>query len=137
MTYNHNDFHPPFGRLRESDVSGVEVIDSAVSDVRAGEALVHEIYEAIKRSARPDGSNAMNTMLLITFDEHGGTYDHVAPPPATRRTTTHWARWASGSTGSDAACRRSPYRPTRAAGTIIHDEMHHAAVIATLSGCTD
>ena len=28
MTYNHNDFHPPFGRLRESDVSGVEVIDS-------------------------------------------------------------------------------------------------------------
>ena len=72
MTYNHNDFHPPFGRLRESDVSGVEVIDSAVSDVRAGEALVHEIYEAIKRSARPDGSNAMNTMLLITFDEHGG-----------------------------------------------------------------
>ena len=83
MMYNHNDFHPPFGRLRESDVDGVEVIDSAVSDVRAGEALVHEIYEAIKRSARPDGSNAMNTMLLITFDEHGGTYDHVAPPPAT------------------------------------------------------
>ena len=25
----------------------------------------------------------MNTALVITFDEHGGTYDHVPPPPAT------------------------------------------------------
>ena len=31
-----------------------------------------------------------------------------------RRTTTPRARWASGSIGSDAACPRSPSRPTRA-----------------------
>ena len=23
-----------------------------------------------------------DTALLVTFDEHGGTYDHVPPPPA-------------------------------------------------------
>ena len=28
------------------------------------------------------GSNAYNTLLLVNFDEHGGTYDHVPPPPA-------------------------------------------------------
>ena len=35
------------------------------------------------RARHRDGSNAVNTLLLITFDEHGGTYDHVAPPAAT------------------------------------------------------
>ncbi|WP_298943951.1 alkaline phosphatase family protein [uncultured Microbacterium sp.] len=34
-----------------------------------------------------DGSDAMNTALVITFDEHGGTYDHVAPPSTTPPTT--------------------------------------------------
>ena len=48
-----------------------------------GRGAVHEIYYAIKASATDGGSNALNTMLLITFDEHGGTYDHVAPPSAT------------------------------------------------------
>src|ERR1700691_3544332 len=28
------------------------------------------------------GSNYLNTLLLIAFDEAGGTYDHVPPPPA-------------------------------------------------------
>ena len=42
-----------------------------------------DVYDAIRASATADGSNAMNTLLLITFDEHGGTYDHVAPPTAT------------------------------------------------------
>jgi phospholipase C len=133
MTYNHNDFHPPFGRLRESDVDGVEVIDSAVSDVRAGEALVHEIYEAIKRSASPEGSNALNTMLLITFDEHGGTYDHVPPPPAT---PPHEQSEGEMGFRFDRLGCRVPAIAVSAytrAGTVIHDEMHHAAVIATLS----
>ena len=92
-------------------------LDSAVSDVRAGEKLVASVYDAIKASATADGSNAMNTLLLITFDEHGGTYDHVAPaerdaPDGGCRTR---ARWASRSIGSAAASPRSPCRRTRAA----------------------
>ena len=80
MVYNHNDFHPPFGVFRSSEFDGEMIVDSAVSDVRAGEKLVASVYEAIKHSDTADGSNAMNTLLLITFDEHGGTYDHVPPP---------------------------------------------------------
>lgn len=133
MTYNHNDFHPPFGKLKEEVVDGRPVIDSAVSDVRAGEALVHEIYEAIKHSKAPDGSNAMNTMFLITFDEHGGTYDHVPPPAAT---PPHDDSTGEMGFGFDRLGCRVPAIAVSAytrAGTVIHDEMHHAAVIATLS----
>lgn len=133
VAYNHNDFHPPFGTFRESEVDGQMVVDSAVSDVRAGEKLVADIYDAIRTSATPDGSNALNTLLLITFDEHGGTYDHVPPPPATPPVADD----DPGEMGFmfDRLGVRVPAIAVSAytrAGTIIHDEMHHAAVIATL-----
>jgi phospholipase C len=133
MTYNHNDFHPPFGKLRDEEVDGEEVIDSAISDVRAGEALVHAIYEAIKHSEATSGSNALNTMLLITFDEHGGTYDHVPPPEAT---PPHDDSTGEMGFGFDRLGCRVPAIAVSAytrAGTVVNDEMHHAAVIATLS----
>ncbi|QIG40780.1 hypothetical protein G5T42_15960 [Microbacterium sp. 4R-513] len=134
LVYNHNDFHPPFGKLRSSDVDGVVVIDSAVSDVRAGEKLVAGIYDAIRQSDSPKGSNAMNTLLLITFDEHGGTYDHVPPPAA----TPPHVDAPPGEMGFafDRLGVRVPAIAVSAytrAGTIIHDELHHGAVIATLS----
>lgn len=134
MIYNHNDFHPPVGKLKESDVDGQEVIDSAISDVRAGEALIHEIYSSVKASASPTGSNALNTLLLITFDEHGGCYDHVAPPTATPP-DDDGAAGEMGFTFDRLGCRVPAIAVSAytQAGTIVHDELHHAAVIATLS----
>jgi phospholipase C len=55
---NSNDDHPP-------------------ADVRAGQSLVLETYEALVKSP-----NWKDTLLVITYDEHGGFYDHVVPPPA-------------------------------------------------------
>jgi phospholipase C len=49
-----------------------------LNDVRKGEELVKRVYEAI-RASRYWG----NTMLIVTFDEHGGFFDHVPPPLAT------------------------------------------------------
>ncbi len=46
-----------------------------LNDIRDGEALVKRVYEAIRKSKFWE-----NTMLIITFDEHGGFYDHVSPP---------------------------------------------------------
>ncbi|KJL29966.1 alkaline phosphatase family protein [Microbacterium oxydans] len=134
MVYDHNDFHPPFGSVRASDVDGTEIFDSAISDVRAGDRLIHDIYEAVRTSASPKGSNAVNTLLLITFDEHGGCYDHVPPPSATKPTPDTGAG-EMGFTFDRLGCRVpaiavSAY--TRR-GTIIHDEMHHGSVTATLS----
>lgn len=134
LVYNHNDFHPPFGVYRSSEVDGRMIIDSAVSDVRAGEKLVASVYEAVKLSDSATGSNAMNTLLLITFDEHGGTYDHVPPPTATPPT----ADAEPGEMGFtfDRLGLRVPAIAVSAytkAGTILHEEMHHGAVIATLT----
>ncbi|MEI3844431.1 MULTISPECIES: alkaline phosphatase family protein [Microbacterium] len=133
MVYNHNDFHPPFGHLHASEVDGSEIINSAHSDVRAGDELIHDIYTAIKESKTPNGSNAVNTLLLITFDEHGGTYDHVAPPTATPPDDS--GKGEMGFEFDRLGCRVpaiavSAY--TRR-GTVINDEMHHGSVIATLN----
>ena len=51
-----NDQHPP-------------------SDIRAGEKLIADVYNAVVNSP-----NWEETLLVITYDEHGGCYDHVAPP---------------------------------------------------------
>lgn len=134
MVYNHNDMHPPFGVLRESpDGSGGEVIDGAVSDVRAGELLLHNIYSAVKASASPGGSNALNTMLLVTFDEHGGTYDHV-PPPETVPPVSD-TPGEMGFRFNRLGCRVPAIAISAytAKNTIINQEMHHASVISTLS----
>lgn len=138
MVYDHNDFHPPFGAAREGEFDGEEVFDSAISDVRAGDRLIHDIYEAVRTSASPTGSNAVNTLLLITFDEHGGCYDHVPPPTVTKPTKDAKAG-EMGFTFDRLGCRVpaiavSAY--TRR-GTIIHEEMHHGSVTATLSRLHD
>lgn len=44
-------------------------------DVVAGEKLIAEVYEALRHSPKWN-----TTALLLTYDEHGGFYDHVAPP---------------------------------------------------------
>lgn len=51
--------------------------DHPPSDVRAGQDLALTIYHAL--SAAPMWSK---TLLIITYDEHGGFYDHVTPPAA-------------------------------------------------------
>jgi phospholipase C len=61
---NHNDMHPP-----------VWINPIVHSSILAGELLVNRVYDAVRR-----GKDWERTLLLIVFDEHGGTYDHVPPP---------------------------------------------------------
>jgi len=42
----------------------------------AGEAYIATVYNAIRKNA----SLWKSTLLLVTYDEHGGIYDHVPPP---------------------------------------------------------
>jgi phospholipase C len=48
-----------------------------LDDVTRGEMLIKATYEAIRNSPRWNKS-----LLIITWDEHGGFYDHAVPPPA-------------------------------------------------------
>jgi phospholipase C len=44
-------------------------------NVALGEQLIHDVYYALRH-----GPGWNQTLLVITYDEHGGCYDHVAPP---------------------------------------------------------
>lgn len=45
-----------------------------LNDIRKGELLVKQVYESLRNSPY-----WAETMLIITFDEHGGFYDHQPP----------------------------------------------------------
>jgi phospholipase C len=48
-------------------------------DIQQGEVFIATVYNAIRNN--PDLWKS--TALLIVYDEHGGTYDHVPPPSCT------------------------------------------------------
>jgi phospholipase C len=76
MWHGHNDMHPPISAL----LHGLPW--DPPSSLLGGEALLAKVYGSIRTSSSSRGSNYLNTLLLVAFDEAGGTYDHVAPPPA-------------------------------------------------------
>jgi phospholipase C len=127
LLYGHNDMHPAFDALFPDTP-----IDPP-SSLLGGEALLAKIYNAIRMARSDSGSNAWNTLFLITFDEHGGTYDHVPPPvvPAPR------AGSALGQMGFNfqrsgvriPAIAVSAWIPAR---TVVTDEYRNTSVIATL-----
>ena len=133
MVFNHNDFHPPVGRPRGGEIDGHEVVNGAISDVRAGDALIHEVYMAIRNSTSERGSNYLNTTLLITFDEHGGTYDHVPPPAATPPDDS--GAGEMGFTFDRLGCRVPAVVVSAhtARGSVFSEPMHHGALAASLS----
>jgi phospholipase C len=55
-----NDDHPPF------------------ADMLSGQIFIKRIYDAL----RSNEALWLKTLLIITYDEHGGFYDHVIPPVA-------------------------------------------------------
>jgi phospholipase C len=46
-----------------------------IDDVTRGERLLKKVYESVRNSPVWNRS-----MLIVTYDEHGGFYDHVPPP---------------------------------------------------------
>jgi phospholipase C len=69
-----NDDHPPEG------------------DMHRGQLFLKRVYDALR------AKEAMwaGTLLIITYDEHGGFYDHVIPPIAEVRTRPMQARHHGG-----------------------------------------
>jgi phospholipase C len=66
-------------RFKDASILGGEANDDhPPSDVTAGQSLVLDVYNAL----RSNDAVWQKTLLVITYDEHGGIYDHVAPPAA-------------------------------------------------------
>jgi phospholipase C len=77
MFHPHTDMHP-HSVARLADDLRIPPPDTLLG----GEQLLAEVYGAVRTSETSGGSNWSNTALLVTFDEHGGTFDHVPPPSA-------------------------------------------------------
>jgi phospholipase C len=59
-----------FGTESESD-------EHPPTDIQRGQAFVSTVVNAVR-----NGPLWSDTVIFIVYDEHGGFYDHVAPPPA-------------------------------------------------------
>ena len=57
------------------DSQGHENDEHPPHDVRRGEQFLYEVWQAVST-----GREWHETLLIITYDEHGGCYDHVPPP---------------------------------------------------------
>lgn len=68
---------PQFSTVKDEDgtVLAKQNDQHPHSDVREGEQLIAAVYETLR-----DSDLWKKTLLVITYDEHGGGYDHVAPP---------------------------------------------------------
>jgi phospholipase C len=113
------------------------------SNVMHGEKLLRDIFSAI--TANTDLWNS--TLLVILFDEHGGTFDHVPPPNAIPPDDKVISGNDQGGYGFtfDRYGVRVPallVSPWIADGTIAHTTFDHTSLLATvmnrfLGGVTD
>jgi phospholipase C len=72
--YNYVFIEPSYYLL--DDYKG-STSEHPLDDVRLGEALIKATYESIRNSPVWD-----NSILIITWDEHGGFFEHAIPPAA-------------------------------------------------------
>ena len=80
---NPNNLERFFDDCAAGDLPQFTIIDPGFSsnddhpehDPQLGQILIGSIYKALAESPAWD-----KTLLIVTYDEHGGFYDHVAPP---------------------------------------------------------
>jgi phospholipase C len=59
----------------DTEGNGTSADDHPLADIRLGERFIADAYHALSDAGYLD-----NTVLVVTFDEWGGFYDHVPPP---------------------------------------------------------
>ena len=67
---------PKYGNILTGTYEG-GTSQHPLDGVAHGEALIKTLYKSIRKSPHWNKS-----LLIVTWDEHGGFYDHVAPPSA-------------------------------------------------------
>jgi phospholipase C len=119
------DYHAFTGKFRGGNSQ------HPMDDVTSGERLLKEVYESIRSSPHWEKS-----LLIITYYEHGGFYDHVVPPA-----TVHPGNSITepGTNHNNFDFRQLGVRvptiivsPFVAKGTIDHTTYDHSSVLATV-----
>jgi phospholipase C len=104
------------------EATGTGNDDHPHGDIRNGEKLMHDVYEAVTRSPQWN-----ETVLFINFDEWGGFFDHVPPPTASIPPITRAAGDVDGRLGF-----RVPallVAPWARAGVVSHRQYDHTSVL--------
>ena len=79
---------PEWAQYHNKNNSQVENDQHPVSNLAVGEKLIYDVYAAL----RSNQAVWEKSLLIITYDEHGGNYDHV--PPDTGATPPDNLTWA-------------------------------------------
>jgi phospholipase C len=101
-------------------------------DVALGEQLLRDVYEALR-----SGPGWHDTLLLITYDEHGGNYDHVPPPWGAVPPDASVGEWGFDFTRFGVRIPAVLVSPRIAAGTVFRAKkgtIDHTSVLKTI--CT-
>ena len=128
----HNDMHPSEW---VKSWSWIFLAQGGPGSVLLGDHLISQVYESIRTSQHRDARGRLlrdRTLLIITFDEHGGCFDHVPPPCATPPLNIPNPEY-----GFEFK-RLGPRVPTVmvsshiAPNTIVNDTMHHCSFLKTM-----
>lgn len=99
-------------------------------DVALGEQLIHDVYYALR-----SGPGWNDTLLLITYDEHGGNYDHVAPPTGAVAPDNSSGEWGFDFSRYGVRIPALLISPRIAAGTVFRAKkgtIDHTSVLKTI-----
>jgi phospholipase C len=99
-------------------------------NVAAGEQFLHDIYYALRQ-----GPGWQDTLLVITYDEHGGNFDHVVPPTNAVAPDASVGEFGFDFTRFGVRIPAVLVSPRIAAGTVFrakHGTLDHTSVLRTL-----
>ncbi len=103
----------------------------AMDNVAGGEKLIKQVYEAIRNSPLWESS-----LLIVTWDEHGGFYDHVAPgtvaAPADTRVGSKYNKYGFTFRQLGVRVPAVVVSPRIARGTIDHRLYDHSSIPKTI-----
>jgi phospholipase C len=102
--------------------SGTSTDDHPHADIRNGEVFLSQVYNAVTSSP-----NWKHTVMIITFDEWGGFFDHVAPPLAPIPAASATAGDTDGRLGFRVPC--IVISPMAKRAFISHEQFDHTSIL--------
>lgn len=99
-------------------------------DVSLGEKLIHDVYYTLR-----NGPGWNDTLLLITYDEHGGNFDHFPPPWGAVPPDNSAGEWGFDFTRFGVRIPAVLVSPRIAAGTVFRAKrgtIDHTSVLKTI-----
>ena len=108
----------------EGEDQGTSNDDHPLADIRNGQAFLSQIYDAVTASP-----NWPDTVLVFTYDEWGGFFDHV-PPPLAPQTDLDPVIGNDGRLGFRVPCIVVSPRARR--GFVGHQQYDHTSILSLI-----